>query len=314
METEIANLEKEIEESNKQIEKKSEESKQIMTYYQIANGENAYLEYAFGATTITDMIYRMSIVEQLTEYNKQIMNELQELIRKNNARKKELTSKKEEQTKLKKDLQKEKERIDEDTASLKAGMPSIEERIKSNKEQRDNLKNMGCRDDEDIQACIYRKMQVEGSLPSTNGFYRPMEHGYITQGYGGYGGHLGMDFGSNNKSIDLYPVANGQVTATYYDNYGALVVKIRHNHNGRFIYSTYAHLRNFAVKSGQYVSYKTTIGKMGNTGYSFGPHLHLEITTCDWKSEGGGCTWATYQKSTRNPASYIELPSKWNNR
>ena len=77
METEIANLEKEIEESNKQIEKKSEESKQIMTYYQIANGENAYLEYAFGATTITDMIYRMSIVEQLTEYNKQIMNELQ---------------------------------------------------------------------------------------------------------------------------------------------------------------------------------------------------------------------------------------------
>ena len=314
METEIANLEKEIEESNKQIEKKSEESKQIMTYYQIANGENAYLEYAFGATTITDMIYRMSIVEQLTEYNKQIMNELQELIRKNNARKKELTSKKEEQTKLKKDLQKEKERIDEDTASLKAGMPSIEERIKSNKEQRDNLKNMGCRDDEDIQACIYRKMQVEGSLPSTNGFYRPMEHGYITQGYGGYGGHLGMDFGSNNKSIDLYPVANGQVTATYYDNYGALVVKIRHNHNGRFIYSTYAHLRNFAVKSGQYVSYKTTFGKMGNTGYSFGPHLHLEITTCDWKSEGGGCTWATYQKSTRNPASYIELPSKWNNR
>ena len=39
------------------------------------------------------------------------MNELQELISKNNARKKELTSKKEEQTKLKKDLQKEKERI-----------------------------------------------------------------------------------------------------------------------------------------------------------------------------------------------------------
>ena len=337
----ITNLQKEIEENTKSIEKKSEESKQIMAYYQISNGENAYLKYAFGASTITDMIYRVSLVEQLTNYNEQIIKELKILIEETNKNKKKKKKHKENQTTLKKDLQKEKENIEAENKKIKAGMPSIEEQIKYDKKQIDDLKTLGCGMDEDIQSCTYRILKEQEaeqekeevsppindeeneeentgdepiSKPSTNGFYRPMEHGYITQGYGGYGGHLGMDFGSNNKSIDLYPVANGQVTATYYDNYGALVVKIRHNHNGRFIYSTYAHLRNFAVKSGQYVSYKTTIGKMGNTGYSFGPHLHLEITTCDWKSEGGGCTWATYQKSTRNPASYIELPSKWNNR
>ena len=70
----ISTLQTEIEQSNQEIEEKSEESKKIIEYYQLANGENAYLEYAFGATDITDMIYRMSVVEQLTEYNDQIMN------------------------------------------------------------------------------------------------------------------------------------------------------------------------------------------------------------------------------------------------
>ena len=41
----------------------------------------------FGAETITDMIYRMSIVEQLTEYNDKIMKELKQLIAENNKKK-----------------------------------------------------------------------------------------------------------------------------------------------------------------------------------------------------------------------------------
>ena len=80
---EVGTLQTEIDESNKEIEQKSQESKSIIEYYQIANGENAYLEYAFGATDITDMIYRMAVVEQLTEYNDQIMDELDALITKN---------------------------------------------------------------------------------------------------------------------------------------------------------------------------------------------------------------------------------------
>ena len=42
---------------------------------------------------ITDMIYRLSIVEQLTEYNDNLMKELEELIKKNQAKQQELTEK-----------------------------------------------------------------------------------------------------------------------------------------------------------------------------------------------------------------------------
>lgn len=316
---EINKLQEEIDASNEEIKRKSEESKKIIEYYQIANGNNAYLEYAFGATDITDLIYRMSVVEQLTEYNDKIMEELEQLITQNNKKQEELKTKNEELKKLQESLESEKERINADSKSLKEAMPALEDQIKSAQANVKYYKNLGCGDTEDIQACQYRIEQSNkgsgSSIPSTNGFYRPTEQGYITQGYSGYGGHLGIDIGNrNNPTIAIYPIASGQVFAKYYDSFGALVVKIKHNYNGRYIYSTYAHLSKFGnISVGQYISYTTSIGNMGNTGYSFGAHLHLEITTCDW-NQGGGCTWAAYQKNTINPYSLINFPSSWNNR
>ena len=73
---EVTTLEQEIKDSEEEIEKKKEESKSIVAYYQMSNGSNFYLEYAFGAEDITDMIYRLAVVEQLTEYNEQKMKEL----------------------------------------------------------------------------------------------------------------------------------------------------------------------------------------------------------------------------------------------
>ena len=90
---EVEQLQEEIKECEEKINKKLEESKSIISYYQMSNGSNFYLEYAFGAETITDMIYRLSIVEQLTEYNEQVMKELDELIKQKQARQKELEEK-----------------------------------------------------------------------------------------------------------------------------------------------------------------------------------------------------------------------------
>ncbi|MBP3799475.1 MAG: peptidoglycan DD-metalloendopeptidase family protein [Bacilli bacterium] len=317
-EAEVKRLQEEIDKSNKEIEKKSAESKKVMEYYQISNGENVYLEYVFGAETMTDMIYRMSIIEQLTEYNDKIMKELQQLIDENNKKKEEQKKKKEELKKLEENLESEKERINADSKSIKETMPGIEDQIKAAKQQIKDLKNMGCRDDEEKDACVTRYWAKQsasgGSLPSTNGFYRPMEYGYVTQWYGGIGGHMGVDLSSSNKSITIYPIAPGQVSAKYYDVYGALVIKIRHNAGGKIIYSTYAHLRSWSVNVNQIVTENTPIGQMGSTGWSTGPHLHLEITSCDWKSSGGGCTWAEYQRRTINPLNYVKIPSSWNNR
>lgn len=321
-EIEIKNLENEIEKSNQQIAEKEEESKKIMKYFQVVNGENSYLEYVFGATSITDMVYRLSVVEQLTKYNQKVITELNDLINENNRKKASLIQKKSDLDKLEKELESEKEKINADTRAIKETMPSLEDQIKSAKEQIAYLKKIGCSANEEKTACLRRYFTRSsgsssgggGSIPSTNGFFRPMEYGYLTQGYGGYGGHMGVDLSSSNKSITLYPIASGQVSAKYYDSAGALVLKIRHIANGQIIYSTYAHLRSWYVNVGQNVTPDTAIGQMGSTGNSTGPHLHLEITTCDWKSAGGGCTWSEYMRSTVSPFRYVQIPSSWSNR
>ena len=333
-ETEIIELQKEIDASNLEIERKSEESKKIIEYYQVANGTNAYLEYAFGATSITDMIYRMSVVEQLTDYNDKIMKELEALIEKNKAQQQQLKEKKSQLTKLSEDSEKQKKRIQADSASLRDTVPSIETRMKEAQEMVKYYKGLGCGNNEDIQKCQHRVEQSSSnSLPSVGFFSRPMAKGYIVRGYSS--GHIGYDLSSSNKSEPVYPIAAGSVHAIYTDactsgNWcqrmgisckgNAKIVVIKHNYNNSYIYSSYVHLGSYGnIREGQFVTKDTLIGYMGNTGCSTGPHLHLEIAGCFWKNNGG-CTYENNKYKTGyldrliNPNSIIRLPSSWNNR
>ena len=339
-EEEFIKLQEEIDESNREIKRKSEESKHIIEYYQIANGENSYLEYIFGATSITDMIYRMSVVEQLTEYNDNLMRQLEDLIAKNQVKQKELQEKQKNLEALNKSLYEEQVKLNADSTAIKHTMPSVEEQIKELNETIAYYKSLKCRANEDVYACEYRIAQSTGnSLPSVGTFARPMQFGYIVRGFGGKYGHLGYDLSSSNKSMPIYPIAAGSVHAIYSDsctatrfcadmgyrcNGNAKIVVVKHNYNGGYIYSSYVHLSSYGnIYEGKFVSRDTIIGYMGNTGCSTGPHLHLEIASCFWKN-GGGCTYSGYWSNGRyiegytdkliNPSSLVNIPGSWGNR
>lgn len=86
------------------------------------------------------------------------------------------------------------------------------------------------------------------------------------------GYHEGIDFGAD-YNVPIPAVAEGTVVFAQW-RYG-YEVRIQ-DPTGQFIY-LYAHLNRIDVVVGQYVQMGESIGLVGSTGYSTGPHLHLEI-------------------------------------
>ena len=76
------------------------------------------------------------------------------------------------------------------------------------------------------------------------------------------------------KGSSINPIAEGTVISSgVKGGYGNVVV-IEHD-NG--LTSMYAHCDELLVYVGEHVHKNTTIDKVGSTGVSTGPHLHLEI-------------------------------------
>lgn len=301
-EKEVERLEDEIKKNNEEIKEKKEQSKRLMEYYQISNGDNIYLEYVFGASDITDMVYRLSIVEQLTEYNDKVMKELKELIRQNQIKQKDLEAKKVELNGLKDDLSKEAAKVQGNISSMEGLIPDIQGQLSTYERRVNYLKSIGCRSDDVIGVDCARESTVDGFVrPVVGNYYISSYHGW-----NGYSGHKGYDYAQGCGNI-VRAVANGTV---YYvgntkDIYGAKMIMIVHNYNGRKLFSTYAHLSGYAVSENQEVYAGQTIGYVGTTGYSTGCHLHLEMSQdMGWDYNWPGNYW-TYVKYIIDPWEYI---------
>lgn len=85
--------------------------------------------------------------------------------------------------------------------------------------------------------------------------------------------HKGVDLASRTGN-KIKIRARGKVTrAEYAGGYGNLVV-VDH---GNGFQTKYAHLNKIYVKKGDYVEVDDTLGEVGTTGRSTGPHLHYEV-------------------------------------
>lgn len=321
MANEIEQMHQEIAEANQEIKDKSLETKELFQYLQMANGENMYLEYAFGADNMTDFIYRLSIVEQLTEYNNKTIADLEKLIEENNQREKDLNAKEKEMEARQVELNKKVEELTGKKASLGDISVSKADEVKIQQEYVDYLISQGCQADDVIG--------VDCAVTNTAGvFKRPTTSGYVTSEFGYRWGsfHRAIDISNKNPyQTKIYPVANGVVTSKYTDTAGALVLVITHRMaNGQYYSSLYAHMSSYApgIKVGTEVTVNDYIGYMGMTGNATGPHLHLEIAPCRlYNSADKNCyrwdDYVAYMKriydngSFGGPRDLINFPKAW---
>lgn len=112
----------------------------------------------------------------------------------------------------------------------------------------------------------------------------PLRQGRITSGYGSrtlkgvYNNHRGIDIVSNDPfQTVLCPVTGICIVKGYSKTFGNRVwIKVAEKE-----YYVLAHLEYISpnVFEGKKVLIGSTIGRIGNTGLSFGRHLHWEFRT-----------------------------------
>lgn len=140
---------------------------------------------------------------------------------------------------------------------------------------------------DDIRFAFYPKVRPAIVNNNIEGLYS-LKRSFDTPCYGSFGSlfgmrpdpftgapsfHQGLDIlgGFGNK---IRPIQDGIVSyAGWRDGYGNCVMIM---HRDGYI-SLYGHCERLLVKQGEFVTKKTAIGIVGNTGRSTGPHVHLEI-------------------------------------
>ncbi len=285
----INTLKEEITNLNNDIVKKNNEIKKIMNYVQLTNGENVYLEYIFGAENLTDFVYRMSISEQITEYNDNLIKEMNKAIEDKNNKTKEMNDKLVTLQKKQKELVSQQAELGTKMNVIDENIFDITEDVNQAKKTIKNYENLGCKPNELLATC--------SRIPPDSNFLRPLVYGRISSSYGirqdpfsgEYVWHYALDLGGNSMGTPVYATASGLVVSVVRPNNpnvagstcGGNMVVVQHYINGKYYASRYVHLHTIAVSVNQQVNANTVIGTVGG-GESYdrcstGPHLHFDI-------------------------------------
>ncbi len=306
-----------IVESNEKIASLEEETKKILLYMQQMQGQNAYVEYVTGASSMTELIMRAQAVNQVTAYIQTTTKNLEEEIKRNEE--------------LKIELEEKQKKLEEQITSYEAVIAKQYESIEEYSEfsldlttQIDNAKKLYDSYRSTCQSTIGRTdddviLTSCTNVPLNSGWLKPLNSGVVTsaQGYRThpvtgqrYKFHAAVDIGGNKEGTPVYAAASGIVSGVAYrTSCGGNRVYVQVNVDNTRYTTYYYHLLSINVKVGDVVTQNTVIGTVGGGststsrgGYdacTTGAHLHFGV------AEG----WY----SNEPPQSQVIVPPGFNN-
>lgn len=273
------------------------------------SGVNSPIEFILTSDDFDFLVYleRIQLLQSIAENDNKIIKELEEKIEDINVKvseiddaKKRLNTKIAELDEAKIEYE-EKKQIQVDARSIIEDKEAI---IQADLDKIMSIVNALDRQSDAYQAAIDQReqaiLELENKLSSGNTHYGsgvvdgdmvwplPYEDTYISSSYKIRWGkqHNGIDTcrWSGTHGADVIAVKDGVIDVAswgYGGGYGNYVV-VDH---GEGVLTYYAHLSNITVRVGQRVSQGDVIGQAGNTGYSFGAHLHFGIMiNGSWKN------------------------------
>lgn len=277
LEDSIKKIQQEIEVLEEDLKEKADIlGERLIFMYE--RGEISYLEVLLEASDIKDFLTRFDMLNIIVEQDMDLIEEIQTQRAVLNMKKSDLEVKKEELDQAKADQLKKKEILDGQKAEKQVMLSSVQEEKGEYQKAVDELESAS----REIEALI-RKMQSGNSTAQGTGTYTWPTPGYnsITSAYGmRYHPilktrklHTGIDVGAPG-GVNIVSVDSGNVIYSgWMGGYGQVVVV---DHGGG-VATLYAHMSQILASNGQNVSKGQTIGKVGSTGWSTGPHLHFEV-------------------------------------
>lgn len=303
LEEQIALHEELIEQKSVELEKAQDVADEQLSRLKVRirnmeeNGRYNYVAVLFGAESISEFLSLMDDIGDIMKSDRDLENSYKEAVTDLKTVKSEYEEARLELKEQKAELTNLSAQLEKDIVEANAAILELEGDISANSAILSQLNAQ----DKEMQDKINQKIKElneqnkpsnpsnpsNPSKPSGSGTLTvwPSYCTYITSVQGNrvhpitgqYGTHGGTDIGASYGSA-IYAAGSGTVVTAYnnsaynggYGNYAMI------NH-GNGIQTLYAHMSVCSVTVGQTVSAGQTIGYVGSTGRSTGPHLHFEV-------------------------------------
>lgn len=292
---------------------------ELVKTYQVAQGDNVYLEYIFDSSSYEELIYRYAVMEQIMDYQESQITEWKTKIERNNQLKVDLEKKEVELNNQIDSLSNDIKKLDKELDTLDDMFQDIEAEIKAVKSSIKMYEDLGCKENESLELCLsvagdkmLRKPLTKGKITSSFGYRtHPITHKVNSF-------HSGTDI-AIAEGTKVYSTANGTVSKIVRKSKcGGNMVYVQHLVNGKKWTSTYMHLLEIKVKVGQVVTNETVVGLSGGkTTKSYdtctaGAHLHFSLATGWYEKDYFG--YNNWKAHLVDAAKQVPLPKSWSSR
>lgn len=309
----------EIKKLDKEIEDGTENIKSLMNSYQINGADNAYMDYIFKAESYADFVYRYTVIKQVIDYNKELIDGWNEKIIQNEQLQVDLANKEVELNKKVSEYETNIDKLGDKLTAYSDIVMDIQDEIDSTQELLNYYKELGCGENQNIYECI--------SVKGDTMFRKPLVKGTITSYYGyrinpltgkGTKFHSGTDIGGNKEGTNVYATANGTVGKIIRKaRCGGNQVYVWHTIGGKKYTSLYMHLLNINVSIGDKVNSNTVVGTVGGgkgtwawETCSTGAHLHFSVATGWYGDKNSYVSYSSFLAHLIDSKEVAKLPNK----
>lgn len=315
-EAEIAKLDESINETGVQIDKLNAQianTQEVLAERMRASymaGETSMLEILLDSSDFESFLTRLELLSAVAKRDNELISAYNSQIDESNKLVEQLNTQKQEQVDKQAAVEAERAKIVDSRAQIQSARNSISsqqaklekkvdsynsilsnldqssaqyraqmEKIKKEQAEYDAIKQNGMTSGSGSLNTGGGKSEIGNYPVSSKGMIAPLQYSnvYISQHYG-HNGHKGVDICTRGTGStmgkEIRAAADGVVYSAEFHKSWGYNVYINH---GEGIYTRYAHCSKMIVSAGDHVKQGQVIAYVGNTGNSFGPHLHFEV-------------------------------------